>query len=40
MSIIIPKAENQYIEFKSARVQSHDLAEEIIALANADGGAG
>jgi ATP-dependent DNA helicase RecG len=38
MSIVIPKAENQYIEFKSARVQSHDLAEEIIAFANADGG--
>ena len=38
MSVTIPKAEIQYIEFKSERVQGHDLAEEIIAFANAEGG--
>ena len=34
----IPKFENQYIEFKSERVSSKVLAEEIVAFANAEGG--
>lgn len=34
----IPKAENQYIEFKSEKVSAKNLAEEIVAFANAEGG--
>lgn len=34
----IPKAENQYIEFKSEKVSAKTLAEEIVAFANAEGG--
>ena len=34
----IPKEENQYIEFKSEAVKAMDLAEEIVAFANSEGG--
>ena len=34
----IPQSENQYIEFKSERVSAKDLAEEMVAFANAEGG--
>ncbi|GAB6905578.1 Putative transcriptional regulator with HTH domain (fragment) [Desulfosarcina cetonica] len=34
----IPQAENQYIEFKSEKVSAKNLAEEIVAFANAEGG--
>ena len=34
----IPQSENQYIEFKSERVSAKNLAEEIVAFANAEGG--
>lgn len=34
----IPEQENQYIEFKRETVSSRDLAEEIVAFANAEGG--
>ncbi|MBT4524920.1 MAG: transcriptional regulator [Deltaproteobacteria bacterium] len=35
---MIPKAENQYIEFKREEVSSQTLAEEIVAFANGEGG--
>jgi ATP-dependent DNA helicase RecG len=35
---IIPKTENQYIEFKREEVSSQSLAEEIVAFANGEGG--
>jgi ATP-dependent DNA helicase RecG len=38
LNINIPGAENQYIELKSERVQAADLAEEIVAFANSEGG--
>ncbi len=38
MSIIIPNNENQYIEFKSEAVKAANLAEEIVAFANSEGG--
>lgn len=38
MTCTIPSSENQYIEFKSELVSSRDLAEEIVAFANAEGG--
>lgn len=34
----IPETENQYIEFKTQQVSSRDLAEEIVAFANWEGG--
>ena len=34
----IPQSENQYIEFKSEKVSAKQLAEEIVAFANAEGG--
>ncbi|MCD6532988.1 MAG: putative DNA binding domain-containing protein [Deltaproteobacteria bacterium] len=34
----IPRAENQYIEFKSEKVSAKKLAEEIVAFANGEGG--
>lgn len=34
----IPKRENQYIEFKEEQVSSRDLADEIVAFSNAEGG--
>ncbi len=34
----IPETENQYIEFKTQQVSSRDLAEEIVAFANSEGG--
>jgi predicted HTH transcriptional regulator len=34
----IPKEENQYIEFKSEAVKAMDLAKEIVAFANSEGG--
>lgn len=34
----IPQSENQYIEFKSEKVTAKNLAEEIVAFANAEGG--
>ena len=34
----IPQAENQYIEFKSEKVQAKNFAEEVVAFANAEGG--
>lgn len=34
----IPEAENQYIEFKRETVTARDLADEIVAFANAEGG--
>ncbi|RKZ39547.1 MAG: transcriptional regulator [Gammaproteobacteria bacterium] len=36
--INIPETENQYIEFKTQQVSSKNLAEEIVAFANAEGG--
>ncbi|MCP4695503.1 MAG: transcriptional regulator [Gammaproteobacteria bacterium] len=36
--IQIPAQENQYIEFKLEAVSSHDLAEELLAFSNAEGG--
>ncbi|MCP4699507.1 MAG: transcriptional regulator, partial [Gammaproteobacteria bacterium] len=36
--IQIPAQENQYIEFKREAVSSHDLAEELVAFSNAEGG--
>jgi ATP-dependent DNA helicase RecG len=38
VGVSIPGAENQHIEFKSEKVRAADLAEEIIAFANSDGG--
>ena len=38
MTVTIPTSENQYIEFKSEQVSSKELAEEIVAFANAEGG--
>ncbi len=38
MSDLIPRGENRYIEFKSERVHATDLAEEVIAFANSEGG--
>ena len=35
---MVPEAETQYIEFKSESVKSMDLAEEIVAFANSEGG--
>jgi len=34
----IPETENQYIEFKTEQVSALDLAEEIVAFANSEGG--
>lgn len=34
----IPKSENQYVEFKSEEVAAKELAEEIVAFANGEGG--
>lgn len=34
----IPKSENQYVEFKSEKVAAKDLAEEVVAFANGEGG--
>lgn len=34
----IPESENQYIEFKNEQVSARDLAEEIVAFANSEGG--
>jgi ATP-dependent DNA helicase RecG len=34
----IPETENQYIEFKTEQVSPRDLAEEIVAFANSEGG--
>ena len=34
----IPESENQYIEFKNEQVSARDLAEEIVAFANYEGG--
>lgn len=34
----IPKSESQYVEFKSEKVSAKDLAEEIVAFANSEGG--
>ncbi|OAD18721.1 ATPase associated with various cellular activities, AAA-4, partial [Candidatus Thiomargarita nelsonii] len=34
----IPETENQYIEFKTEQVSARDLAEEIVAFANSEGG--
>ncbi len=36
--LMIPKSENQYIEFKSEKVSAKVLAEEVVAFANAEGG--
>lgn len=38
MDVIIPQNENQYIEFKSEQVQAIELAEEVVAFANGEGG--
>ncbi|MEM7133580.1 MAG: ATP-binding protein [Chloroflexota bacterium] len=38
MDIQIPQHENQYIEFKSEATKAADLADEIIAFANGEGG--
>lgn len=38
MGIILPKSENQYVEFKSERVSAKDLADEMVAFANGEGG--
>jgi ATP-dependent DNA helicase RecG len=38
LEIQIPKAESQYIEFKTEGVQAADLVEEIVAFANSEGG--
>lgn len=38
MHITIPQTENQYVEFKSENVKAADLAEEMIAFANSEGG--
>lgn len=38
MKIQLPKAENQYIEFKSEEVSAKDLADEMVAFSNAEGG--
>ncbi len=35
---IIPKGENQYIEFKSENIKATELASEIVAFANSEGG--
>jgi ATP-dependent DNA helicase RecG len=35
---LIPKYENQYIEFKSESIKAMSLAEEIVAFANSEGG--
>ena len=35
---MIPKAESQYIEFKLESINAPELAEEIVAFANAEGG--
>ena len=35
---MIPKSENQYIEFKSESTKAMTLAEEIVAFANSEGG--
>jgi len=35
---MIPESESQYIEFKSESVKAMDLAEEIVAFANSEGG--
>ena len=35
---MVPEAETQYIEFKSESVKAMDLAEEIVAFANSEGG--
>ncbi|MBU3917092.1 putative DNA binding domain-containing protein [bacterium] len=37
-NIEIPSSENQHIEFKSEKVSAKNLAEEIVAFANAEGG--
>lgn len=37
-NMTIPTNENQYIEFKSEQVHANDLAEEVIAFANSEGG--
>ncbi len=34
----LPQSENQYVEFKSEKVAAKDLAEEIVAFANGEGG--
>lgn len=36
--MIKPSGENQYIEFKSEAVKAITLAEEVVALANSEGG--
>ncbi len=38
MGFMIPATENQYIEFKSESVKPMELAEEIVAFANSEGG--
>jgi len=38
MENLIPTTENQYVEFKSEAVKAMDLAEEIVAFANSEGG--
>lgn len=36
--INIPRSESQYVEFKSERVSAKELAEEVVAFANGEGG--
>lgn len=38
LNALLPTAENQYIEFKTEQVQAADLAEELVAFANGEGG--
>lgn len=38
MKVKLPHSENQYIEFKSEQVSAKDLADEMVAFANAEGG--
>ena len=35
---MIPERENQYVEFKQEAVTASELAEEVVAFANAEGG--
>ncbi len=35
---LLPETENQYVEFKSEQTKGMDLAEEIVAFSNSDGG--
>lgn len=38
MQVSIPNTENQYVEFKSEGIKAADLADEIVAFANSEGG--